>query len=261
MIRRRLHLFEWEDLPWFPARLRAYLTELLRHQAATLYAPAAPILAGWMRRCGCRSVVDLFSGAGGPWPALRPRLAADGLDAPVLLTDLHPYLAGEDGPRMRYHRTPVDATDLPEALGDCATAFTGFHHLRPADARSLLRRFAERGVPLAVFEFTERRPVAVLGMLLSPLRVWADTPAVRPFRWGRLFWTYAVPVVPLVYLWDGMVSHLRSYTLEELGAMTAGLGGEGYEWEAGRAADPGGGPPVTYLLGSVPPGRRAGPTR
>ncbi len=59
----------------------------------------------------------------------------------------------------------------------------------------------------------------------------------------------------------GMVSHLRSYTVAELKAMTAGLGGEAYVWEAGRVEGPGGGPPVTYLLGSVLPGRRGAPTR
>ena len=41
-------------------------------------------------------------------------------------------------------------------------------------------------------------------------------PACPPFRWSRLLWTYLVPVIPLVLLFDGIVSCLRSYRPDEL---------------------------------------------
>ena len=77
---------------------------------------------------------------------------------------------------------------------------------------------------------------------LVPLAVLVLTPAVRPFRWSRLFWTYLVPVLPPPILFDGVVSCLRVYTPEEMLAMAGGrrrslrVGGRGRA--PGRVADP-----------------------
>jgi hypothetical protein len=245
---RRLHLFEWEDSPHFPAWLRRYLTDLLRHQLGSVYLPAVPLLARWLRQCGCDSVVDLCSGSGGPWPVLRPALAAAGVEVEVMLTDRFP------APGVRR----VDARAIPPELRGCRTLFTAFHHFPPAEARALLARAAEERVPIAVFEFTARRPARLLGMLLSPALVWRDTLALPDRGWPRLFWTYLLPVVPLVYLWDGLVSNLRSYTPDELRRMTDSIGEPAYEWEIGGVAGP---LEITYLLGTPAAGQPRGPGR
>jgi hypothetical protein len=74
------------------------------------------------------------------------------------------------------------------------------------------------------------------------------TPFIRPFRWSRLFWTYLVPVVPLVSLFDGLVSCLRTYSIQELRELTEDLGANNYRWNVGELK--GKGPiPITYLIG------------
>ena len=55
--------------------------------------------------------------------------------------------------------------------------------------------------------------------LLAPIVVLLLTPAIRPFRWSRLFWTYVIPAVPALVLFDGIVSCLRIYSPEELRAL------------------------------------------
>ena len=103
---------------------------------------------------------------------------------------------------------------------------------------------------LAVFEVSERTMKAMLLVLLGgPLAVLLLTPLVRPFRWGRLLWTYVLPVVPLALTWDGVVSCLRSYTVAELSAMTGDLANDGYRWEVGRARLEGLPATATYLMG------------
>jgi hypothetical protein len=42
------------------------------------------------------------------------------------------------------------------------------------------------------------------------LFLFACTPWIRPFRWSRLLWTYVVPIIPAVLLFDGIVSCLRT---------------------------------------------------
>lgn len=247
---RRFHLFEFGDQPWLPRALRDDLTALLAHQLGSVYGPLVPRMSWWLGRCGCTRVVDLASGAGGPWPVLQAALAAEGREVDVLLTDLHPPregLGGEGSTALRYHPEGVDARAVPDELVGCRTLFTGLHHFRPEEARAFLQGAAEAHVPLAVAEFTERRRGNALGMLLSPLLVWKDVAVLRPRRWGRWVRTYLVPVLPAVYAWDGLVSHLRTYTVDELRAMTAAAEAPGYRWDVGRI--PLRGYTLTYVFG------------
>lgn len=63
----------------------------------------------------------------------------------------------------------------------------------------------------------------------------ALTPLVRPFRLSRLFWTYVLPAIPLLFAWDGTVSALRAYTPEELLELARSVpGGNAYTWQAER---------------------------
>ena len=106
----------------------------------------------------------------------------------------------------------------------------------------MLRDAANGRVPFAAFEFTARTPANAAGMLLSPLAVWRDT-ARLPRDRGRWLWTYALPAVPALYLWDGLVSHLRTYTPAELRQLADAATAPGYTWDVGTTGD------GTYLLG------------
>jgi hypothetical protein len=99
---------------------------------------------------------------------------------------------------------------------------------------------------------------------LVPLGVLVLTPAVRPFRWSRLFWTYLVPVLPAAILFDGVVSTLRVYTPDEMLAMGREVGGDEYECEAGADRPAGSPVPVPDRRAATGPrhsraGYRAGP--
>ena len=84
-------------------------------------------------------------------------------------------------------------------------------------------------------------------MLLMPVFAWLLTPRMRPFRWSRLLLTYLLPVIPLVVLWDGLVSCLRTRTPEELLALTSSF--PHYDWQAGYARGQGTWLASVYLIG------------
>ena len=75
------------------------------------------------------------------------------------------------------------------------------------------------------------------------------TPMIRPFRWSRLLCTYVVPIIPLVLLFDGVVSCLRTYRPQELREMIKKLAGIEYQWEIGEHSRASGRAPITYLIG------------
>src|ERR687888_888958 len=86
---RRMHLIELSDTAWCPRAVRHAVTDFSRFvtEMTGAYHPIAPLLAGALQRAGARRVLDLGSGAGGPWLRLQPLLREHGADVTVCLTD------------------------------------------------------------------------------------------------------------------------------------------------------------------------------
>jgi len=240
MPRRRVQALELEDQPWLPAGLRRSITDIIHiaHLAFGVYRLWTPRIARVLAACDETRIVDLCSGSGGPALAIGERLRRDhGLPVSLTLTDLYPNrhaVARIDKPWARYCETPVDAAAVPEELGGLRTVFVGFHHMPEEQARAILVDAFRRRTPLCIFELTNNSMGALLTYLVAlvPL-VWALTPFVRPLSWRRLLLTYLVPLVPLLVTWDGLASHLRTYSVDELRELTAGLDAPDYCWEAG----------------------------
>jgi len=139
---------------------------------------------------------------------------------------------------------------VPARFSGFRTLFNSFHHFRPTDAVAILRDAAEAGQPIGIFEIPDRTLRTIVPvMLLTPFMVALATPFIRPFRWSRLLWTYLVPVVPLTFWWDGIVSQLRAYTPAELERLANIVAIDRYSWRAGQVpilSTPG---HLTYLLG------------
>lgn len=257
---KRRHLVELEDLSWWPRAFRDagtdYLVTAIRH--AKVYDGLAPRLADAVRRSGATQVIDLCSGGGGPWPTLLPALRAAGVDVPVRLTDKFPNTAAmtrvsESTPGVRFEPESVSATDVPARLAGFRTLFTAFHHFRPADAKAILAAAVRDRQGIFIAEASSRTWAALALQALVPLAVLLLTPAVRPFRWSRLFWTNVVPVLPPAIWFDGVVSTLRVYTPDEMLAMGREVSGDEYEWEAGTEKPAGSPVAIPYLIG-VPRG-------
>jgi hypothetical protein len=254
----RVQAFEIHELSGCPNVLRRIATEYLRTvgDAFRAFEPITPLLAGLLEASGERTIVDLCSGAGGPLISLAERVSQRlGFSPELVLTDLNPvpgslsHAQRSASVPVRTELEPVDARAVPERLAGVRTVFDAFHHFKPEDARHILADASSRRVPILVVEATERSLRAVLGMMLFvPPLVVLLTPFIRPFSGWRLFFTYVVPVAVPLILFDGIVSCLRTYTLDELRELTAGLEGGGYAFKIGtkRAR----GQQLIYLLGT-----------
>ena len=129
----RLHLFELEDQPWFPALIRdagsAYL-ELVSRLAGHAKA-IAPVLARALQRSGEDRIVDLCSGGGGPLPtALSIIDRQQGRTLSATLTDLYPSRDAfermtRNHPAVTAEFGSIDATSVPSNLKGLRTIFNG----------------------------------------------------------------------------------------------------------------------------------------
>jgi hypothetical protein len=239
---RRLHLFEFEDLGWFPDVLRRAMTRYLKTVVDIFPLPVlwADKLAALAPSEGVFRIVDLGSGSGGSMKRIVPALTRKGYSPEVTLTDLYPNPDSIRGAGTAFHYwpAPVDATAVPPELTGTRTMFLAFHHHAPGQAREILREAFNKRVGIAVFEFSARKPMMLLSCLQIPLAVLLFTPMIRPLKASQLFFTYVIPLVPVFMLWDGLVSHLRTYTPDELLAMTSDMQSPDYEWEIGELTVP-----------------------
>lgn len=251
----RIHLFEFEDLSWFPQFLRNYETDFLRFLSnkTGLFKPTIPLINKGLKEGLTNQVIDLGSGGGGPILSLYPVLRKKHPELKILLTDKFPNIDAykmvqQRIPSVKYLTEPVDARNLPKKLTGLRTLFLLLHHFRQDGAKKILQNAVDTGQPIAIFEAQERSLTSIIAMLLSPLSVWLSTPFIGPFKPGRILFTYLIPVVPLVVLWDGIVSSLRTYSILEMNELLNSLNNaDTFNWEVGRKrSGPGW---IIYLLG------------
>jgi len=254
----RFHLFEFEDKSWFPDVIRQGMTDYLQF-IADKFDFAKPIMfvvEKGLQKSGTNQIVDICSGGGGPIAKVNHYLQASlGNDFTITLTDLYPNinafktLADNSNGTINYTTESIDATNVPPELVGLRTQFLSFHHFKPAQCVQILQNAVDSNAPIAIFEATERSIGNLFTVLFVPIIQLLVTPFIKPFRWSRLLFTYLIPLIPLCTLWDGSVSVLRSYTIDELRGLTKRVNNaEHYHWEVGKAYITGQ-QAITYMLG------------
>ncbi|UOQ52687.1 hypothetical protein [Hymenobacter cellulosivorans] len=255
---KRIHLFELEDFAWFPGWLRTCLTRLMvvMHRALGSPEELTKLVAQALAHSRQPALVDLCSGSGGPMLEVLANLRQSGSPyLTLVLTDLYPNaevaaaLNSANTPSLSYRTTPVDASRVGADLPGVRTMTGSFHHMRPALARAILQNARDSRQPICIYEMSDNSlPTAIwwVSLPLIFLMAFFLTPFARPLTWRQLVFTYLLPIIPLCFAWDGAVSNVRTYTLQDMDELLAGLETEGYTWEKGRITGRGN---KLYLLG------------
>lgn len=253
----RVHLFEFEDLTWFPSFLRDYMTDFLQFltNKTKLFKSIIPILEKGIGKSEGNQIIDLGSGGGGGLLWLSTELQKSNPNLKIILTDLFPNISAfeytkQQGSNFEYIADAVDARDIPKELKGLRTQFLSLHHFKPEDVKKILQNAIDNKSNIAIFEGQERSFTSILAMFFSPISVLIITPFIRPFKIGRIFFTYIIPLVPLFVWWDGIVSSLRTYSVNEMKQIVSELNhSDEYDWEIDRIKS---GPVVNlYLLGTL----------
>jgi SAM-dependent methyltransferase len=207
---------------------------------ASFHGLLMPYLKEAMKKQGTDEIVDLCSGTGGPLIKIQHDMNKyEQFDVKVTLTDLYPptaqvqkEIAERSHGHVQYYNAPVDATNVPKQLcNGFSTMFCSFHHMTESAAASILQDAVNKKRGIGIFEMQERSLFTILMMLILAPGAWLLTPLIRPFKFGRFFWTYIIPLVPLVLTIDGITSCLRTYSPAELEALIRSLKGhETYDW-------------------------------
>jgi hypothetical protein len=263
---KRLELFEFEDFPWLPKLIRTAVTSLI--VVLHKWTGTAGVIAGLVQdireKHDFNQITDLGSGSGGPMPDVIREVNAHSVGKPVelLLTDLHPNpklvreINGNNWPHVSYHDQSVDATHIGEAPDGLKTMIASFHHMSPQTAGKILQSAQDNREPILIYEIAKNNVPVLLWYLLLPVSLFilvlmtlVMTPFVRPVSLGQIVFTYFIPVIPLVYAWDGQASLMRTYTFSDIEELLADVKSDSYEWKIGDAKKPNGKSAGYYLMG------------
>lgn len=252
---RRIHAFEFEDLPWFPKNLRNYGTDFLQFgaNAFDMYKEVTPLLLKGVQSSVNHTVIDVASGGGGGLVKLSEHLKSRVQNLRIILSDYYPNIAAFKRTKAKkpdvfeYIDYSVDARNIPPHLQGFRTLFLSFHHFRPKDAKAILQNAVDNKQAIGIFEAQQRDFKNLIQRLFSPIAVLLMTPFIKPFTFDRLLFTYLIPIIPLFVLWDGIISVLRTYTVSELEQMIGEVRNYTlFDWEVGVAK--GSSNDVLYLL-------------
>lgn len=245
---KRLELFEWEDQRWLPGIFRDGATSLIVvfHKMMGTADVVSELILAARKKVDFNQVVDMGSGSGGAMPAVLERIKEKSSEQPMnlLLTDLHPnptFLGKINDQKrvdLRYSPESTNATKMGEMPEGLKTMIASFHHLSPENAKNVLRSAQNNRQPLLIYEVAKNNIPFPLWLLFLPLSLcilvvmsMLMTPFVRPLTFGQLFFTYLIPIIPLIYAWDGQASLMRTYTFEDLEILIGAERSEAYEWK------------------------------
>ncbi|KAH8818991.1 hypothetical protein F5884DRAFT_892104 [Xylogone sp. PMI_703] len=158
-----------------------------------------------------------------------------------VLTDIHPHIpdwteAAKKSENLSFIADPVDASNAPPDLSgnDGRKVFRlynlAFHHFPDDLGTDILRNTLETADGFGIFELQERTILSFITMISMGLLFMVITPF---FFWrspGHLFFTYIIPIVPFVLVFDGFISSLRTRTPEEVRQLIDNCGISSEDW-------------------------------
>lgn len=208
-----------------------------------------------MKKSNTETIIDLGSGGGGGLIGLNHQLKKLIPNLKIVMTDFYPNIDAfehtkKQSDNFEYEKNSIDARKVPAQLRGLRTQFLSFHHFEPNDATLILQNAVDAKSAIAIFEAQERSFPSIAAMIFSPITVLLTTPFIRPFKIGRIVFTYLIPIVPIFVLWDGVVSSLRTYSVKEMKQLIEEIkGAEKYDWKVGKVKS--GPSQILYLIGIV----------
>lgn len=242
---RRRQLFQFSEQMWLPKALRQSLARFLDspHDVVQSSTAFAPLIDSVCDAAGTTHVVDLSSGAARVFLSLvRSLRGCSAKSWSVVLSDPYPdrdaadQIARGGDAELHYELAPTDATCVPEDLNGVRTFVSRFHRLPPAQARAALRDAFDKHQGICVLEWSRNSVLGLATAALFSLLLPLVAPFLRPINKWQFVWTYLLPIVPAMALWDLLVMQLRTYSRAEYEAMTAALTGTDYSWRVETVA-------------------------
>lgn len=223
---RDLHLIEFSEETWIPQSLRITIIELLECVCSPPFRLANQWIAKQVVESAvhnkCHHIVELGAGCA---PLASEILQKHELaDLRVTVCDLHPNLEAfrklekKYSMRLRAIYQPVDFS-LPHKWepGSLLVLSGTFHNIPPKLRREVLNTLRNSADHVIIAEPLRKNfpSIALVALAVFPALILPFLHLRRPGSLRRVFWCWLCPIIIPLFCWDGMVSALRSWNIQE----------------------------------------------
>ncbi len=228
-----LHFFEFNDHPAVPGFIRKTLFEVLTYcngQFRPYYQQVAEDVLKYSESNGNQNIVELGAGLA---PITRALLNSCG-DKPIHFTpcDLFPAADGwkeleAASPRVKPIYTPVDFSQKrtwePKTM---LVIVAALHHIPHSERAKILKTLIGSADSVLVHEPISNSPISIALSLFAWIPSWLTPAAMirKPGSFRRILWCWLVPVIPVLFTWDGFISCLRQWTTKQWKEFASQLG-------------------------------------
>ncbi|QQS28922.1 MAG: hypothetical protein IPM47_19110 [Sphingobacteriales bacterium] len=264
---KRVELFEFEDFSWLPKYIRTGVTNLIKvfHRLIGTSDVLADLIEECQKKINFTQIVDLGSGSGGPMIDVIEKInKRNTQNDPIelLLSDKYPNentverINNLNLPNVNYLSNSVDASKIENIPNGLKTMIASFHHMKPKVAKQILKSAEKNREPILIYEIAENNIPFILWCLMLPISLIIlvlmslfMTTLVRPLTYIQIIFTYIIPLIPLVYAWDGQASLMRTYTIKDIESMIGQCNDESYIWEVRKVNKKNGKKAGYYIFG------------
>lgn len=263
---KRLELFEFEDFNWLPVFVRTSVTNLIKllHKMTGTAEVLSKLIIDIKEKFAFNQIVDLGSGSGGPMPDVVEIINKnrDSDEIKLILSDYYPNpelvekINSKKLSYLSYLDNSLDAKNLEKAPQGLKTMIASFHHMNPATAKEILLSAQRNEQGIIIYEIAKNNIPVLLWWILLPLSLVIlfvmtlfMTPFVKGLSIKQLFFTYIIPIIPIVYAWDGQASIMRTYTFDDIRSLLGKQENKDYIWEIAEAKKSNGKSAGYYVFG------------
>lgn len=223
---RRLHLFEFCDQPWFGGVFREGFMDCLNqfNRVFRFYEGAARAFHNWSAQRGMLPVLDLASGGGDHIEMLLRGALRENITLPqIVLSDLYPQtnhfrslVARWGEKKVKFLGRPISALDTKDTEFRMRSCFSAFHHFDREQARLLIKDSLRNGDGLFIAECLHSGWLAAILIILGIIPSMCAPFFSERISFSKVFFSTVLPIVPLIVVFDGLVSMLRLYSVPEI---------------------------------------------
>ena len=204
---------ELEDYRWFPSVLRNFQTEFIGFVVARFNVYDVFIHHLNSLHLPVQSMTDLCSGSGEPAFSIFRK---SNCFSRLLLSDKFPNALKLKENTISYEIQSSDVLAMEFHHGTYYTMFNAFHHFSDEEKIAIVQKIRDSGSAAFIVEVLEPTIFCLLKILFTTtIGNLLLTPFVRPFSIKRLLFTYLLPVNILTITFDGVVSVLKSRSVQQ----------------------------------------------
>ncbi|PPD20322.1 MAG: hypothetical protein CTY22_04695 [Methylomonas sp.] len=222
-----MRLFEFGDMDMVPELYHVYLRKYLTffYKAFGYHRLWVPGFAEFILKIKKQDLMECCSGSGDVLLMIDAELDESKFkNIRYILSDIrpNPEFCGRinlmPGDRFKYLNESVDIVSKHAEYSYPKIFINSFHHFSKEQVVGIFNANLGNNNEIIIMEYVRKSFLGFLSMVVGPLVVFLTLPFVVRLKHLPVmaFFTYLLPIFPLMMLWDGIVSCLHEYSDKEI---------------------------------------------